>query len=302
MTVASRPARFAIITVVRNDRAGLARTHASLRAQTSRDFAWIVIDGGSVDGTQAYLARHARDLAWWRSGPDGGIYDAMNAGLDAAAGRGDYLIFLNAGDTLAAPDTLAAIAAAAASVPGGADFLYGDALEDTEEGWRLHKPARSHRQAWYGMFTHHQAMVYRQEAVRGLRYSLDYAIGADYAFTLEALDHARTVVRVSAPLCIVAPAGQSRVHADVGRRDQARIRRDRFGYGRVCCWGIGVLQWLALTVRHFVPALFAVLRCRRWRAAPSLAYRNGSVDNLDGASTMDGGVTILTKSCIKISL
>ena len=67
MTVASRPARFAIITVVRNDRAGLARTHASLRAQTSRDFAWIVIDGGSVDGTQAYLARHARDLAWWRS-------------------------------------------------------------------------------------------------------------------------------------------------------------------------------------------------------------------------------------------
>ena len=55
------------------------------------------MDGGSRDGTPEYLLSHRNDLAWWRSAPDRGLYDAMNIGLSAATG--EYLIFLNAGDT-----------------------------------------------------------------------------------------------------------------------------------------------------------------------------------------------------------
>ena len=62
------------------------------------------MDGGSRDGTLEYLLTHQRDLAWWRSAPDRGLYDAMNIGLSAATG--EYLIFLNAGDTLPERGTL----------------------------------------------------------------------------------------------------------------------------------------------------------------------------------------------------
>ncbi len=66
------------------------------------------------------------DLTWWRSTPDQGLYDAMNIGLAAASG--EYLIFLNAGDTLAEPGTLKTLAEHIER-DVRPDFIYGDALE-----------------------------------------------------------------------------------------------------------------------------------------------------------------------------
>lgn len=145
---------FSIITVVRNDRPGLQRTYESLAVQTNRRFEWLAVDGGSSDGTAEFLNEHRAELAWWRSQPDGGPYDAMNAGMEQAAG--DYLLFLNAGDELAAPETLALVEAklVAAGLP---DFAYGDAFERLADSVAL-KPARSHRHAWYGMFTQHAVL------------------------------------------------------------------------------------------------------------------------------------------------
>lgn len=142
---------FSIVTVVLNDREGLGRTRASLRRQSCRDFAWIVVDGGSEDGTRDEIVRSAPEIAWWRSGPDRGLYDAMNIGM--AAATGDYLLFLNAGDELASPDSLERLAAEIRR-HSSPDFLYCDALERTLGGTLLLKPARSHRTLWYGMFPH----------------------------------------------------------------------------------------------------------------------------------------------------
>src|SRR5262249_10196471 len=66
---------FSLITVTRNNQAGLQHTHESLQAQTCRDFEWIVIDGDSDDGTKSYLTATS---ALWLSEPDHGLYDAMN--------------------------------------------------------------------------------------------------------------------------------------------------------------------------------------------------------------------------------
>src|SRR3954468_20203867 len=117
-----QPSLFSIVTVVLNDCEGLQRTHRSLNDKTCRDFDWIVVDGGSHDGTPEYLAANQRDSAWWRSAPDRGLYDAMNIGLSAAVG--EYVIFLNAGDTLAEADTLKNLAM---RVTQGdrPDFMYG---------------------------------------------------------------------------------------------------------------------------------------------------------------------------------
>jgi len=246
--------RLSVITVVRDDLAGLLATRASLRAQSVRDWEWIVVDGASTDGTAAWLAAHADEPAWWRSAPDGGLYDAMNVGLDAA--RGTYVLFLNAGDTLAGPEVLGRLAAAEA------DLLYGDALERAADGTLALKPARSHRFAFYGMFTHHQAMAYRRTLVAGLRFESRFVVGADYAFTLKALERSRRVLRLAFPVCVFAPGGVSQRRAAIGRSDQTRARRELLGIGRLPCAAITATQCCAAAMKRHLPSLYSFGRFR----------------------------------------
>lgn len=246
--------RLSIVTVVRDDLPGLLATRASLRAQRFHGWEWIVVDGASLDGTAEWLAAHAGEPAWWRSAPDGGLYDAMNVGL--AAARGDYVLFLNAGDTLAGPEVLGSLAAA------DGDLLYGDALERAADGTLRRKPARSHRLALYGMFTHHQAMAYRRTLVAGLRFESRYAVGADYAFTLRALERSKEVLRLDFPVCVFAPGGVSQRRPAVGRGDQTRVRRELLGTGRLLCAAITATQCCASAMKRHLPALYSLGRFR----------------------------------------
>ncbi|MDD5705959.1 MAG: glycosyltransferase family 2 protein [Kiritimatiellae bacterium] len=112
--------RLTIVTVALNNRDGLERTLASVHdRQPFRDFEQVVVDGASTDGTVELLRAYEPRLAHWVSEPDRGIYHAMNKG--AARARGDFLLFLNSGDTLA-PDALSAFFAA---MPD-ADIVYGN--------------------------------------------------------------------------------------------------------------------------------------------------------------------------------
>lgn len=102
---------FSIITVTRNAELTLPATIASVAEQTCRLFEYIVVDGVSSDSTLSIV--EAADIPGKKvvSEPDSGLYDAMNKGLDMA--RGDYVIFLNAGDTFHSPHTLQMLADAA---------------------------------------------------------------------------------------------------------------------------------------------------------------------------------------------
>ena len=256
------PPLLSLVTVVRNDVAGLARTRDSVSRQRFRDFEWIVVDGDSEDGSREFLEAHRAEIAWGRSAPDDGLYDAMNIGL--AATRGAYVVFLNAGDTLAATDTLAVFARALAAA-GWPDFCYGDSWEGAGAGL-LYKPARSHRLAWYGMFTHHQAMLYLRSALCGLAFDPGYRIGADYAFTLQALERSRRILHVPRPFCIFAGGGRSQRDAAAGRRDQVRIRGDILNHGFVLRHAVCFVQLLAAAIRKMAPVIFRAVRCRRVRA------------------------------------
>ena len=90
--------KLSIITVNLNNREGLQRTIDSVVCQTFRDFEWIVIDGGSTDGSRELIEQYADHFAYWVSEPDKGIYNAMNKGIKVA--KGEYLQFLNSGDWL----------------------------------------------------------------------------------------------------------------------------------------------------------------------------------------------------------
>lgn len=101
---------FSVVTIAFNNRAGLARTLASVDAQQCRDFEHIIVDGGSSDGSVELLAEAALQASGqrrWSSQPDGGIYDAMNKGISKGSGR--LVVMMNAGDCLADDGTLAKV-------------------------------------------------------------------------------------------------------------------------------------------------------------------------------------------------
>ena len=90
--------KLSIITINYNNFEGLHKTLDSVVAQTSKDFEWIVIDGGSTDGSRELIEQYQHNMSYWCSEPDKGIYHAMNKGI--AKANGEYLQFLNSGDFL----------------------------------------------------------------------------------------------------------------------------------------------------------------------------------------------------------
>ena len=88
--------KYSIITVNYNNKEGLRKTIESVISQTFRDFEYIVIDGGSSDGSAELLKEYSDKITYWVSEPDKGIYNGMNKGI--AKATGDYLNFMNSGD------------------------------------------------------------------------------------------------------------------------------------------------------------------------------------------------------------
>jgi glycosyltransferase involved in cell wall biosynthesis len=87
-----------IITVVYNAKDQLEQTILSVINQSYKSIQFIIIDGGSTDGTLDVIKKYQNNLSYWGSEPDNGVYDAMNKGVKIA--KGDWLYFLGAGDIL----------------------------------------------------------------------------------------------------------------------------------------------------------------------------------------------------------
>ncbi|MCH5231239.1 MAG: glycosyltransferase [Muribaculaceae bacterium] len=98
------PYKLSIITVNLNNKEGLQKTIESVINQTHQDFEWIIIDGGSTDGSKELIEKNSEHINYWVSEPDKGIYNAMNKGI--LRSRGEYLLFLNSGDYLCSENTL----------------------------------------------------------------------------------------------------------------------------------------------------------------------------------------------------
>ena len=97
--------KLTIITINYNNLEGLKRTVESVVNQTWQELEYIVIDGGSTDGSAAFLASCSDTIDYWVSEPDNGIYNALNKGIQKATG--EYLLFLNSGDHFYSDEVLA---------------------------------------------------------------------------------------------------------------------------------------------------------------------------------------------------
>lgn len=131
MTQVHAPPRFSIITINYNNRAGLERTTRSVDSQSFSDWEHLIVDGGSSDGSVAWLKSLPADSRRsFNSAPDGGIYDAMNKGMERSSG--EILMFLNSGDCLTESQTLDRIHTSQASIGWG--WSYGGVRYTDTEG------------------------------------------------------------------------------------------------------------------------------------------------------------------------
>ena len=119
---------FSIITVVYNDADNLCRTISSVIEQDYPHVQFIIVDGGSTDDTLNVIRRNQHIITHWKSEKDKGIYDAMNKGI--AMATGDYVNFLNAGDTFYNAQILMRVAKVVNNTAG--EIIYGQALHKSK--------------------------------------------------------------------------------------------------------------------------------------------------------------------------
>lgn len=166
--------RLTIITINYNDLEGLTKTTRSLVMQSLQDYEWIVIDGGSTDGSKEYLESLERQPDYWCSEPDGGVYPAMNKGIAKASG--EYILFMNAGDTFHADSTLEH----AMQYDFTEDVVYGDAcfLFKKKQGIRVYDETMTLKRL-YDYSINHQSTFIKTSLLKEKGYDVNYKIVAD---------------------------------------------------------------------------------------------------------------------------
>lgn len=172
--------RVSVITIVRNDREGLRATLDSVRAQDHPNVEQIAIDGGSGDGSAELLRERAGEIAHWVSEPDAGISDAFNKGL--AAATGEWINFLNAGDTFTSPGSVARAAAHFQRAPIVTAFSAFGSARLPPAMWRNRDPLP--RRA---LLSHQSSFVNRRVFGACGGFDSSYRVRMDYEFWLRAL-------------------------------------------------------------------------------------------------------------------
>ena len=229
--------KISIITVTYNADSVLKRTLDSVKAQSWQQIEHLIIDGASKDETismaETYKAQCPYEVVIL-SEPDKGLYDAMNKGLRLATG--DYLVFLNAGDTLHAADTLETIVRSAQPLPG---VLYGDTAITDEQGKFLHlrrlRPPKkltwkSFRQ---GMLVCHQAFYALTDIAKNLPYDPRYRYSADVDWCIRVMKEAQKrqlpLVNTQAILADYQEEGQTTIHHRDSLKERFDVMRRHYG-------------------------------------------------------------------------
>lgn len=174
-------ARVSVITVVRNDVSHIEQTILSVLTQTYQDVEYVIIDGGSTDGTLDIIKKYADRLAFWVSEPDGGIYPAMNKGVEHATG--EWVNFMNSGDAFAdnrvledifgtsTPSLLSAISPSHLLIGGNTINIFADGHEE------IHHAEPASAIPSHLPFSHQASFVRREIC----KFDADYRFAADYA-------------------------------------------------------------------------------------------------------------------------
>lgn len=216
-----------IITVCFNDAKNLLRTLQNIREQRSKRIQLIVVDGDSNDDTKSVIRSYRDVITDCISEKDAGLYHAMNKGILLA--RGEYLVFLNAGDVFHDPQVIAFIY----NHQQNEHILYGDADFVDQEGVfksRRHKKIPKEL-SWLsfrnGMVICHQALIVKKDKV--LLYDTQYEVCADLDWAIRITKEAESTRNLGITVCDFQRGGISDKRRNRALLERWRILQKHFG-------------------------------------------------------------------------
>lgn len=172
--------KITIVTVCYNAASCIENTILSVIRQDYPVKEYLVIDGASKDDTLSIVKKYEKDIDRIKSEPDKGIYDAMNKAI--ALATGDYILFMNAGDSFANTNTLSTVFGTTSSVDE--DIVYGDAIYRYSNGSRTVKATAYDIMKWRLPFSH-QSVFVKTSLMKTCPFALQYKLAADYDFFLK---------------------------------------------------------------------------------------------------------------------
>lgn len=180
---------FSIITITYNAEATVESTIKSVLKQTYPNIEYIIVDGASNDGTINIIERYKSRINKFISEKDTGIYDAMNKGLNMATG--DYVWFVNAGDTIYESNTLSNIAEQISKQPMLPGIIYGETaiIDDTGSFIYMRRLKAPEKLGWRsfknGMLVSHQSFIVKREIAP--LYNQKYRFSADFDWCIRCM-------------------------------------------------------------------------------------------------------------------
>jgi glycosyltransferase involved in cell wall biosynthesis len=226
--------KLSIITITYQAEAYIERTLKSVFEQgCAEEIDYIVVDGASKDRTVEIIEANKSRIQSFISEKDKGIYDAMNKGMQLA--KGDYILFLNAGDTFASATTLKNILLELAKNP---DVLYGEAVFVNNEGQSLGlrsevTPHRlptelSWRDFQYGMLVCHQAFIAKRSIAP--LFDLQYKLSSDIDWEIQVLKRSQQILKSAEPICHYLMGGASVQNLKRSWKERYAVLKSHFGY------------------------------------------------------------------------
>lgn len=224
--------KFSVITVCYNAQATLEDTIQSVIAQTYHHVEYIIVDGASKDRTLSIINRYRDRIATVVSEPDKGLYDAMNKGLRLATG--DYVCFLNAGDSFHEDDTLQQMVHTLRELTELPDVLYGEtALVDAEGHFvRMRRLQAPEHLTWHsfrqGMLVCHQAFFAKRTLAEP--YDLRYRFSADFDWCIRIMKKSKVLHNTHLTLIDYLEEGMTTRNHKASLHERFRIMAKHYGW------------------------------------------------------------------------
>lgn len=207
-----------VVTICYNAVSLIEDTIKSVVGQTYPDIEYIVIDGGSNDGTVDIIKKYESMISYWVSEPDGGIYDAMNKGIKAATGK--WINFMNTGDSYY---TETSVEQFVNMVSNDAVIVYGDTVLKYHLGKRLER-AESISLLYNKMPFGHQSTFVDVAYHKQHLFDTTFRSSGDFKFFHDAYERGVKFQHVSMPIALYAAEnGMSSTNWRIVAREDARI-------------------------------------------------------------------------------
>ena len=177
--------KISIITINFNDREGLERTCQSIAEQKVRPYEWIVIDGGSTDGSIDVIKQYEDCISYWVSEPDNGIYDAFNKGVKVSSG--DFINFINSGDCLAGPNVIEQLSFEFENTGKEYDYVVGRTMLDGDPLRLLIPPQEVTATFLFQSYLSCPSTLFGSSLFDQIQFNQDFRIVGDWVFSVESL-------------------------------------------------------------------------------------------------------------------